>query len=341
MKQSTNDTNLEVSTNQMMIGLDDSELVIAKEDSEMVDLIQSIEPEDPDNDVEYVTVILANDESTDSGDENIEVLDDDAEYTMTEESLDDIPKMTLRRHQRQRRNKDAEDRSLQCQECGKTLSNFSSYKYHMQLHSNDTPFLCAECGEGFKTRNAYDGHLVTHMESNPNKCEVCGKCYRQAASLRSHQLTHTGEKPFKCEVCGKGMTQKSGYKKHLLTHSGEKVIFTQFFHGINRKPDFEILLKIIAPFVRCVRKRIPLLQQFDNAQTESRWKQGFRMFGAFYFSKFVFLKRQFYGHANVLLAFKIKLLNVFSELLSRNYCRNVNMRMSAFVFGFIFYHISM
>lgn len=85
-------------------------------------------------------------------------------------------------------------KSFKCEICGKILSNQSSHKYHMQLHSAATPFLCNECGEGFKTRNAYDGHMITHLPSNPNTCEVCGNSYRQAASLRSHMLVHTGEK---------------------------------------------------------------------------------------------------------------------------------------------------
>lgn len=118
----------------------------SKDENEMIDLI-----EDPilanEESTEYVTVILANEESTESDDENIELVEEssemlrDEEYIVTEESLDEIPKMTLKKHRSRRRGtKDAQ--SLTCDECGKTLSNFSSYKYHMQLHSEDTPFLC-------------------------------------------------------------------------------------------------------------------------------------------------------------------------------------------------------
>lgn len=85
-------------------------------------------------------------------------------------------------------------KSFKCEICGKILSNQSSHKYHMQLHSATTPFLCSECGKGFKTRNAYDGHMITHLPSNPNTCDICGNSYRQAASLRSHMLVHTGVK---------------------------------------------------------------------------------------------------------------------------------------------------
>lgn len=172
-----------------------------RDENEMVDFIHGNDLDDPDDGVQYVTVILEHDESgEEDGEENIETAEESSEmgeheYVETEEStFDEIPKMSLKRHRSRRRGKDAANRSLTCVECGKTLSNFSSYKYHMQLHSEETPFLCSECGEGFKTRNAYDGHLVTHLESNPNKCSQCGKTYRQAASLRSHMLTHTGER---------------------------------------------------------------------------------------------------------------------------------------------------
>lgn len=89
---------------------------------------------------------------------------------------------------------DRNGKGYRCEDCGKVLSNFGSYKYHKQLHSDKTPFLCSHCGAGFKTKNAYDGHMITHDDNNPNKCHVCGKTYRQPASLANHLRSHTGEK---------------------------------------------------------------------------------------------------------------------------------------------------
>lgn len=121
-----------------------------------------------------------------------------------------FPKMVFKRHRK--RAKEIPKPPYKCNVCSKVLSNYASYKYHIQLHSDDTPFLCSDCGLGFKTRNAYDGHRITHNKNNPNTCNICGKSYRQAASLRSHMLVHSGERPFLCGICGKGMTQKSGFK---------------------------------------------------------------------------------------------------------------------------------
>lgn len=182
----------------------EAEMIAANDNTDTVELVEKNEIDDS---IEYVTVIFENDESMDGiheNESNIEMLEDSSEmeairenqYIVADELTHDdaIPKMSLKRPRRRKRSNNDSNRSLICPECGKILSNASSYKYHMQLHSDATPFLCSDCGEGFKTRNAYDGHLVTHLKSNPNQCEICGKSYRQAASLRSHMLIHSGQK---------------------------------------------------------------------------------------------------------------------------------------------------
>lgn len=152
-----------------------------------------------ETDFEIVTVIVANDEQNDDEAINCileapeEIRSDAAKEAHRMDDDEPIPKVALKKHKRRSAGeKDAT--SLTCEECGKVLSNPASFRYHMQLHSDETPFLCTECGEGFKTRNAYDGHMTTHSATHPNKCDVCGKAYRQPASLRSHMLSHSGEK---------------------------------------------------------------------------------------------------------------------------------------------------
>lgn len=143
-RQTTNTKNYNLPKDDALI------LTEPKNEDVMVDLIQSNDTEDPDNEVEYFTVILTNEDSMESDTENVELTEEtseteairDDEYIVAEESLDEIPKMSLKKSRSGRRTKDAANRSLTCHECGKTLSNFSSYKYHMQLHSEDTPYLC-------------------------------------------------------------------------------------------------------------------------------------------------------------------------------------------------------
>lgn len=130
----------------------------------------------------------------------IKSIDYSADESITASTHGEDDAQLSTRKQRFRRKQNDKAKSFKCDICGKILSNHSSHKYHMQLHSAATPFLCSECGKGFKTRNAYDGHMVTHLPSNPNTCKICGSSYRQAASLRSHMLTHTGEKVIQLEL---------------------------------------------------------------------------------------------------------------------------------------------
>lgn len=133
---------------------------------------------DEADDVEYLTVLVANDDTTESGNETIECVIEDPNESEEQqnESGEVIPKISLANYRR-RTKSERNDKSLTCQQCNKTLSNLSSFKYHMQLHSDETPYLCSDCGMGFKTKNAYDGHMMTHLKINPNQCLVCKKVY--------------------------------------------------------------------------------------------------------------------------------------------------------------------
>lgn len=174
-------------------------------------------------------------EKQEEDDCQIEILEDDFDFGISNdddskelgdiqqdpETIDEKPEKTVvfkksRLPRKKRQSSRVKNLSFKCKVCNKQLSNAGSFKYHMQLHSDEVPFLCCECGEKFKTKNAYDGHMTTH--NNTHTCEVCGKCYRQAASLRSHMLSHTGEKLFLCILCGKSMTQKSGLKVNSFTN---------------------------------------------------------------------------------------------------------------------------
>lgn len=179
-----------------------------------------------EDDYEIVTVIVGDDQA---GDETIDykystenTLEDDSIIDVKPIVLgeqDQIPKISLPKHRGRKAMPSKDKISLTCKVCGKTLSNAGSYRYHMQLHSDRTPFLCTECGEGFKTRNAYDGHMTTHLQANPNQCTICNKTYRQAASLRCHLLTHTGEKV------------SSLHKRDAdLVEASDNCIYSTFFH---------------------------------------------------------------------------------------------------------------
>ncbi|XP_055912644.1 zinc finger protein 665-like [Eupeodes corollae] len=208
------------------VGDEEEVLEVQEEDDQTSQDVENIEIDSNSIKIElnanetshYEFAILESSENQMMIERNEEVIDDTSQTSSFKEEKDHKLPMNIR----MRRRRSVPGPPFKCEICGKNLSNHSSYKYHMQLHSDATPFLCSHCGEKFKTRNAYDGHMTTHDSKNPNMCTICGKIYRQPSSLRTHILTHTGEKPYLCGICGKGLTQKSGFKKHMLVHTGEK-----------------------------------------------------------------------------------------------------------------------
>lgn len=60
--------------------------------------------------------------------------------------IDQMPKMSLKKRNRIDPNRLKTKSPYKCEECGKTLRNYNSYKYHIQLHSDKSPFLCSHCG---------------------------------------------------------------------------------------------------------------------------------------------------------------------------------------------------
>lgn len=156
--------------------------------------------------------------------ENIECLDtEESDHNNEEDTVPNASVTKERLEFRKYKSRGKSSFTYECGICGKILGKLSSYKYHMDLHSDVAKFECTECHEKFKTKNAYTGHMVTH--TGLFTCDICGKAYRQAASLKSHKLSHDPQtaKPFFCSMCDKEFTQKSGLKKHLLTHTDSKM----------------------------------------------------------------------------------------------------------------------
>lgn len=145
----------------------------------------------PDTEDDGLTYVLMD---TDNEYEDIEHIEIDEMPMNDEDDTQDEIEETVEATAKKGRKKGGRRQDFKCGECDKVLSNYGSFKYHMQLHSDQTPFKCGQCGSAFKTKNAYDGHMISHDANNPHTCDLCGKKYRQAASLQNHMRSHNGEK---------------------------------------------------------------------------------------------------------------------------------------------------
>lgn len=100
-----------------------------------------------------------------------------------------------------------------CHICLKTLSSFSAYTNHMEVHTENT-YTCNICQEKFNTKFRYTSHMILH---NPDytttfKCPQCPKIYLKQSLLDRHILIHTGDKPFKCKICDYSARVKENLK---------------------------------------------------------------------------------------------------------------------------------
>ncbi|KAH3875494.1 hypothetical protein DPMN_038761, partial [Dreissena polymorpha] len=113
---------------------------------------------------------------------------------------------------------DNDDRTFDCEICGKQFSHNDRLRRHRKIHTSDKPYKCDICGKGFKEKCNLKHHRFIHTGEKPYKCDTCGKSFNQRSSLKTHQKVHTGEKPFKCELCDKPFAQKYLLRQHMKKH---------------------------------------------------------------------------------------------------------------------------
>ncbi|XP_066577191.1 zinc finger protein 665 [Amia ocellicauda] len=109
-----------------------------------------------------------------------------------------------------------------CPQCGKTFSNFESFKGHQCINTAEKPYRCTQCGKGFLKVINLKIHQRIHTGEKPYCCSQCGRSFSQAGNLLSHQRIHTGEKPYCCSQCGKSFSQAATLDTHYRIHTGEK-----------------------------------------------------------------------------------------------------------------------
>ncbi|CAN9512976.1 unnamed protein product [Ophioblennius macclurei] len=115
-----------------------------------------------------------------------------------------------------------DENPYKCNRCGKVMSNFKNYKFHMRTHTVDKTFKCDICGKMFRESWALNSHVVVHADVKPFKCKVCGNEFNRLHNLKQHLRVHTGEKPYKCDTCGKAFSAAVNMHKHMRVHTGEK-----------------------------------------------------------------------------------------------------------------------
>ncbi|TKS88047.1 Zinc finger protein 709 [Collichthys lucidus] len=110
----------------------------------------------------------------------------------------------------------------QCDQCGKSFTDWNNYRTHLLAHAGEKPHQCEQCQKSFSYLCHYKRHLRVHTGEKPYQCDQCESSFSLLSSYKDHQRVHTGEKPYQCDHCEKGFSRLSNYKTHLRVHTGEK-----------------------------------------------------------------------------------------------------------------------
>ncbi|XP_067999065.1 zinc finger protein 607-like [Melanerpes formicivorus] len=56
-------------------------------------------------------------------------------------------------------------KTYKCQHCNYATVDYSNFKMHLKIHTNERPFVCEECNETFKTSNHLEKHILIHVKN--------------------------------------------------------------------------------------------------------------------------------------------------------------------------------
>ena len=106
-----------------------------------------------------------------------------------------------------------------CGICGKILSNKSSLKRHVKLHSSAS-FECYLCSKTYHTKYSLKRHLQQHTEGKKWYCK-CGKGFTTEFWLKRHEKSvHEGKPAYSCKTCGKSCSRTEVAAGHAIRHAG-------------------------------------------------------------------------------------------------------------------------
>ncbi|XP_062563105.1 zinc finger protein 569-like isoform X2 [Armigeres subalbatus] len=109
-----------------------------------------------------------------------------------------------------------------CKECGIKFATKSSWKRHMQGHTEEG-FCCDICKQKFTSHTVLTKHKRRVHENLAKNfiCLDCGSTFDDNASLREHRVRHTNERRWECETCGMKFKRNHNLMNHRKTHLAE------------------------------------------------------------------------------------------------------------------------
>ena len=77
-------------------------------------------------------------------------------------------------------------KSLECEICSITLSNFGLLRVHMTQMHGEAKLPCSQCNKKFRTNKFLQEHDQLHEHEGIFKCNACNQSFKKKRTLTTH-----------------------------------------------------------------------------------------------------------------------------------------------------------
>lgn len=115
--------------------------------------------------------------------------------------------------------------NVTCDLCSITFETADLFRQHVdKTHYEEKSLQCETCGKEFSRKNSFLSHLKTHSQEKKYQCMYCDWKFLKKGHLVNHMYRHTGERPYACNICGRAFKQKGDMRKHKAGHLKSTVV---------------------------------------------------------------------------------------------------------------------